>query len=218
MLKVAQELGYLKVADVVGRRVVSLGRQRDGLHALSGRCRERERHVARRFGSGGFRRVNDKTLLPDHEMTGISRVVVRIVLRTVGPVVAHRRHQRSSVGVDGDQGGGAGGSVFEKTCRLYHCAILHVENIRGNGSAATSEAQSLGREQSSIARHRDVGRATVVAKIKPHSRLAPYDARVVRTAGQMEHGRAGATGAQGAAIQFEEPARLDGEGGLLDDN
>ena len=79
-------------ADVVGRRVVSLGRQRDGLHALSCRCRERERHMARGVVSSGFRRVNDKALLPDHKMTGISRVVVRIVLRTVGPVVTHRRH------------------------------------------------------------------------------------------------------------------------------
>ena len=99
--------------------------------------------------------------------------------------------------------------MFEKTCRLYHCAILHVENIRGNGSAATSEAQRLGREQSSIARHRDVGRTTVVTEIKTLALPALRDTRVVRAAAHVEHGRAGATGAQGTTIQFEEPARLD---------
>ena len=142
-------------------------------------------------------------------MAGIALVEVRMRRSHPAPVVVHRRHQRSAVGVDDNARSRAGGSVLEEARRLYRCAILHVEGVGGDSPAAAAEPQRLGREQSSSTRHRDVGRAAVVAEIKAYGLPALRDTRVVCTAGQVEHGRAGATGVQGAINHFEESARLN---------
>ena len=162
--------------------------------------------------SGQFRRVDDEAFLPDDEMAGIALVEVRMSRPNPRPVARHRRHQRSAVGVDGNERSRAGSPVLEETRGLYRRAVLHVEHVCGNRSVPAAKPKRLGRKQRPLARHRDVGTATVIAKKKALGLSALRNARVVRAAGQVEHGRSGATGVHGAlapALQFEEPARLD---------